>query len=57
MARRTRTPKPRRTWPQRLLIVFNVGCIVTALAAAGALAYAKRTVSGIDRVRLNQDTF
>ncbi len=39
----------RRTWPQRLLIVFNVFCIVAALVGAGSVAYAKRTVSQIRR--------
>ncbi len=42
----------RRTWPQRLLIVFNVCCIVAALAGAGSLAYAKKTVSQIKRTEL-----
>ena len=39
----------RRTWPQRLLISFNVFCIVVALVGAGTVAYAKRTVSQITR--------
>jgi len=41
-----------RTWPQRLLIVFNVFCIVAALVGAGSIAYAKRKVGQIDRVDL-----
>ena len=40
----------RRTWPQRLLIVFNSFAILAALASAGLVAYGKRTVSDIPRV-------
>ena len=46
-------PRLRRTWPQRLLITFNVMCILGALAGAGSLAYAKRTVGELTRVRLD----
>lgn len=42
----------RRTWPQRLLIAFNVVCIIAALATAGSLTYIKQTVGEIPRVRL-----
>lgn len=45
----------RRTWPQRLLITFNVGCILAALSGAGAIAYAKQTVSQIPRVVISTD--
>ena len=41
--------RPRRSWPQRLVIAFNVVAIVAALTSAGALAYAKRTVSDLKR--------
>ena len=53
MSRRTRARRPHRTWPQRLLISFNVCCIVAALVGAGTLAYAKRKVGEIDRYRLS----
>jgi len=39
----------RRTWPQRLLISFNVVCIVVALTGAGMVAYGKKTVAQITR--------
>ena len=52
MSRRSRARRPHRTWPQRLLITFNVCCIVVALVAAGSLAYAKRKVGQIDRYEL-----
>lgn len=55
MSRRSRGGRPRRTWPQRLLIAFNVVCILGALTAAGSLAYAKRKVGQIDRVVLSGD--
>jgi LCP family protein required for cell wall assembly len=55
MSRRSRSGRPRRTWPQRLLIVFNVFCIVGALTAAGTLAYAKRKVGEIDRIVIGGD--
>ncbi len=53
MSRRTRARRPRRTWPQRLLISFNCICIVAALVGAGSLAYAKRKVSQIDRYEIS----
>jgi len=45
-----RRPRPRRTWPQRLFLFFNIFVIVAALVSAGVLAYAKDTVSSIPRV-------
>src|SRR4051812_15111636 len=58
MSRRTGAPRLRRTWPQRSLIIFNVFCILVALAGAGSLAYAKRKVNEIQRVELaNIDGF
>jgi LCP family protein required for cell wall assembly len=48
---------PRRTWPQRLLISFNVVCIVAALFGAATLTYAKRKVHQINRVDLTQSAF
>lgn len=54
MPRRPRSERLRRTWPQRLLITFNVVCILGALVGAASLAYAKREVGQIDRVLLSQ---
>lgn len=45
-----RRPRPRRTWPQRLFLLFNLFVIAAALTSAGVLAYAKDTVSSIPRV-------
>ncbi|MCU1500028.1 MAG: transcriptional attenuator, LytR family [Acidimicrobiales bacterium] len=39
----------RRTWPQRLLISFNVVCIVAALTSAVMVSYGKRSVDQISR--------
>ncbi|MEZ5177744.1 MAG: LCP family protein [Acidimicrobiales bacterium] len=55
------SPRPvggrlRRTWPQRLLICFNVVCIVVALTGAGMVAYAKKTVAQIPRISLDRGT-
>lgn len=57
MSRRSEGPRLRRSWPQRLLIVFNVMCIAAALAGAASLAYAKREVGKIDRYQLSADGF
>lgn len=43
-------PRLRRTWPQRLLITFNVFAIFVALSGAGAIVYAKRTAGQIHRI-------
>lgn len=43
----------RRTWPQRLLISFNVCSIAVALVGAGLVAYAKQTVAQIPRVTIS----
>lgn len=45
----------RRTWPQRLLISFNVVVVLAALTGAGLVAYGKRTVSQVNRVSLGRD--
>ncbi|MFN3215684.1 MAG: LCP family protein [Acidimicrobiales bacterium] len=50
-----RRPRPRRTWPQRLFLFFNLFVIVAAMASAGVLAYAKDTVSSIPRVAFPGD--
>ena len=52
-----RTGRLRRTWPQRLLIIFNVCAIIAALASAGTLAYAKRKISEINRIDLVNSAF
>lgn len=49
MSVRSARGRLRRTWPQRLLIVFNVMAIVAALGSAGAIAYGKSTVNEIKR--------
>lgn len=54
MSKSTRARRPRRTWPQRLLIGANCCFIVVALLAAGSLAYAKREVGKIDRYELTR---
>jgi len=54
MPARSAGSRLRRTWPQRLLICFNICCIVVALVGAGAVAYAKRTVAQIPRVILDR---
>lgn len=43
-------PRPRRTWPQRLILGFNMMIVGLAILAAVVLAYAKETVSGIGRI-------
>lgn len=53
MTKRSEGLRLRRTWPQRLLISFNVVCILAALVGAGTLAYAKRKVGDINRVQLD----
>ncbi len=47
----------RRTWPQRILIAFNVCCILAALAGAATITYAKRKVHEINRVDLSNGSF
>ncbi len=42
----------RRTWPQRLLIAFNVVMIVAALTAAASIKYAYRKAGEVHRVVL-----
>lgn len=52
MSARSDGDRLRRTWPQRLLIVFNSFAIVAALGSAGLVAYGKKTVSNISRVTI-----
>ncbi len=49
---RGRRSRPRRTWPQRLVIALNVIIVFSALASAGVLAYTSETVSDIPRVAI-----
>ncbi len=46
----------RRTWPQRLLIAFNVVCVVGALGTAGVLAYFNDKLGDVTRIQLGGDT-
>lgn len=55
MSPRTGGGRLRRTWPQRLLIAFNIVCIAVALTGAGMVAYAKKTVAQIPRISLDRD--
>lgn len=52
MAEGKRAGKPRRTWPQRLLIVFNVLCMTGALVTAGVLGYSNQKLSSVTRISL-----
>ncbi len=47
-----RRARARRTWPQRLLITFNVGLIAACLVAAGALGYLNQKLDQIQRIDL-----
>lgn len=44
-----RRPRPRRTWPQRLVLVLSVLVMGAALSSAVVLAFASDTVSSIPR--------
>lgn len=44
--------KRRRTWPQRLLITFNIVLVITCLSAAGGLAFYQRQFGDIPRISL-----
>jgi polyisoprenyl-teichoic acid--peptidoglycan teichoic acid transferase len=46
----------RRTWPQRLLISFNIICVIGALTAAGTLAYFNDKLGDITRIELGGGT-
>jgi LCP family protein required for cell wall assembly len=46
----------RRTWPQRLLIAFNVVCVLGALATAGTLAYFNDKLGDVTRIQLGKST-
>ncbi|MCB0977420.1 MAG: LCP family protein [Acidimicrobiales bacterium] len=51
------TARLRRTWPQRLLIAFNVVAIISALAIAGAVAWGKDTVGEVPRIQIRSSEF
>ena len=44
--------KRRRTWPQRLLISFNIVLVLTCLTAAGVLAVSQQKVGETPRIQL-----
>ena len=44
--------KRRRTWPQRLLISFNIVLVVTCLTAAGVLAVSQKRIGDTPRLKL-----
>lgn len=46
------TSRLRRTWPQRLLLTFNLLLIAAALATAGTLAYLQHKLEQIPRVAI-----
>lgn len=52
MSARSGGSRLRRTWPQRLLITFNVCCVALALVGAAVVAYAKQTVGRIPRITI-----
>ena len=56
MSSRSGGGRLRRTWPQRLLISFNIVCIAVALTGAGMVAYAKKSVAQINRISLERGT-
>lgn len=57
MSARSTPPQARRTWPQRLLISFNVVAILGALGTAGVVAWGKDTVGEVPRVQIRSEEF
>lgn len=49
----SRTPKPRRSWPQRFIIGFNVCVIVVALSTAAVFGYVNTKLSDVQRLALS----
>jgi polyisoprenyl-teichoic acid--peptidoglycan teichoic acid transferase len=47
-----RRARGRRSWPQRLLITFNIGLIVTSLVVAGGLGYLNYKLDQVPRIDL-----
>ncbi|MCU1454943.1 MAG: transcriptional attenuator, LytR family [Acidimicrobiales bacterium] len=52
MSKRHTGPRLRRTWPQRLLITFNLGMVCVALLGATLIGFANKRLSETSRVRL-----
>ncbi|HET8929561.1 MAG TPA: LCP family protein [Acidimicrobiales bacterium] len=49
----SRKTKPRRSWPQRLIIGFNVCVIVVALSTAAVFGYVNTKLSDVQRLALS----
>lgn len=49
-----RKRRPRRTWPQRLLISFNCLLIATSLVAAGTMGYLNYKLDHVERIDLDR---
>lgn len=49
----SRTPRPRRSWPQRLIIGFNVIVIVVALSTAAVFGYVNTKLADVQRLALS----
>lgn len=49
----TRKPRPRRSWPQRLVIGFNVCVIIVALGTAAVFGYVNTKLSDVQRLALS----
>ena len=49
----SRKPRRRRTWPQRLLLTFNVLVALVCFAAAGGLLYVFRQTTNVARFNLS----
>jgi polyisoprenyl-teichoic acid--peptidoglycan teichoic acid transferase len=45
-----RRARSRRSWPQRLLITFNIGLIVTSITVAGGLGYLNYKLDQVPRI-------
>jgi LCP family protein required for cell wall assembly len=50
--KRARRKRPRRTWPQRLLIVFNCFLVLVCFIAAGGMTYVKKQIADVKRIDL-----
>ena len=47
-------PRYRRTWPQRLLIAFNIALILSCLTAAGGLGYFYYRFGNLPRIEIGE---
>ena len=52
MARGRDGGRPRRTWPQRLLITFNIAMVMATLGLAAALGYANDKLEHVQHLDL-----